>query len=223
MLLWIVVLVPLVLGLLAQRRVRATFDRYRRVRSRSGFTGAQVARALLDAHGLERVRVELIPSTLSDHYDPEAHVLRLSHGVGDEASVAAIGIATHEVAHAYQDAEGSRAYRARKRVGEPLSRVAPFSGLILIGGFLYQSVPLMALAVLYMAGLVVFSIVTLPVELGASRRAVTLLESTRLATGEELPEIRSVLRAAAFTYAAGIAVQLGVFLALLLVAVAASR
>ena len=223
MLLWIVVLVPLVLGLLAQRRVRATFDRYRRVRSRSGLTGAQVARALLDAHGLERVRVELIPSTLSDHYDPEAHVLRLSHGVGDEASVAAIGIATHEVAHAYQDAEGSRAYRARKRVGEPLSRVAPFSGLILIGGFLYQSVPLMALAVLYMAGLVVFSIVTLPVELGASRRAVTLLESTRLATGEELPEIRSVLRAAAFTYAAGIAVQLGVFLALLLVAVAASR
>jgi Zn-dependent membrane protease YugP len=221
-LLWILVLAPLALGLLAQQQVRATFNRYRRVRSRTGLTGAQVARALLDAHGLERVRVELIPSTLSDHYDPEAHALRLSHGVGDERSVAAIGIATHEVAHAYQDAEGSRAYRARKRVGEPLSRVAPFSGLILIGGFFFGSVALMALAVAYMAGLVLFSIVTLPVELGASRRAVTLLDSTHLATGEELLEIRSVLRAAAFTYAAGVAQQLGVFLALVLVAVAAS-
>jgi Zn-dependent membrane protease YugP len=223
MLLWIVVLVPFALGLLARQRVRATFARYRGIRSRSGLTGAQVARRLLDAHGLERVRVELIPTTLSDHYDPEAHALRLSHGVGDEASVAAIGIATHEVAHAYQDAEGSRAYRARKRVGEPLSRVAPFSGLILIGGFFFDSIPLMALAVLYMAGLVLFSVVTLPVELGASRRAVMLLESTHLATGEELPEIRSVLTAAAFTYAAGIALQLGVFLALVLIAVATSR
>ena len=129
MLLWIVVLIPLALGLLAGQRVRATFNRYRRVPSRSGLTGAQVARALLDAHGLERVRVELIPATLSDHYDPEAHALRLSHGVGDERSVAAIGIATHEVAHAYQDAEGSRAYRVRKAVAEPLSRFAPFSGI----------------------------------------------------------------------------------------------
>jgi uncharacterized protein len=223
MFLWLLVLVPLALGLFAQQRVRATFNRYRGVPSRSGLTGAQVARALLDAHGLERVRVELIPSTLGDHYDPEAHALRLSRGVGDERSVAAIGIATHEVAHAYQDAEGSRAYRARKRVGEPLSRVAPFSGLILIGGFFFGSVPLMALAVAYMAGLVLFSIVTLPVELGASRRALTLLESTRLATGEELPEIHRVLRAAAFTYAAGIAQQLGVFLALILIAVAASN
>jgi Zn-dependent membrane protease YugP len=164
-----------------------------------------------------------VPATLSDHYDPNASALRLSEGVGDERSVAAMGIATHEVAHAYQDAEGSRAYRLRKKVAEPLSRVAPFSGIILFGGILIGSPPLLALAILYMAGLVVFSVVTLPVELGASKRAVELLQSTRIATAEELPEVRKVLTSAAFTYAAGIAQQLGLFLFLLGIAMAANR
>jgi Zn-dependent membrane protease YugP len=221
MLIWLLVIVPMAAGLLAQRQVAATFRRYRGVTSRSGLNGAQVARALLDAHGLGAIRVEPAPGTLSDHYDPQAHALRLSREVGGGTSVASIGVAAHEVAHAYQDAEGSRAYRARKRVGEPLSRVAPWSGALLLGGILLGSLPLMLLACVYMGGLVVFSAVTLPVELGASRRAVSLLERTGIATGDELPEIRDVLRAAALTYAAGIAQQLGVFLALLLIALAA--
>jgi Zn-dependent membrane protease YugP len=219
-LIWLLVLVPLALGLLAQRRVAATFRRYRAVPNHGGVTGTDVAGAMLRAHGLGDIRVELAPGTLGDHYDPEARALRLSPPVATETSVAAIGIAAHEVAHAYQDAEGSRAYRARKRVGEPLQRFAPWSGFLLVGGFFFGSVPLMVLACLYMGGLVIFSIVTLPVELGASRRAVSLLQSTGIANTEELPEIRQVLTAAAFTYAAGIAQQLGIFLALLLVTTA---
>jgi Zn-dependent membrane protease YugP len=221
MFIWLLVIAPLLLGVLAQRRVAATFRHYRAVPNRGGVTGAQVARALLAAHGLGAIRVEPAPGTLSDHYDPQAHALRLSPPVADEASVAAIGIAAHEVAHAYQDAEGSRAYRARKRVGEPLSRLAPWSGFFLFGGLLLGSLPLLVLASIYMGGLVIFSIVTLPVELGASRRAVELLQRTGIATGDELPEIRQVLTAAALTYAAGIAQQLGVFLAVLLAAIAA--
>jgi Zn-dependent membrane protease YugP len=221
MFIWLLVLAPLLLGVLAQRRVAATFRHYRAVPNRRGVTGAEVARALLAAHGLGAIRVEPAPGTLSDHYDPQAHALRLSPPVADEASVAAIGIAAHEVAHAYQDAEGSRAYRARKRVGEPLSRLAPWSGLFLFGGLLLGSLPLLVLACIYMGGLVIFSIVTLPVELGASRRAVDLLQRTGIATGDELPEIRQVLTAAALTYGAGIAQQLGVFLAVLLAATAA--
>jgi Zn-dependent membrane protease YugP len=217
---WLLLLVPLGLGLLAQRRVRATFRRYDAVPNHRGITGAQVARTLLDAHGLGAVRVELAPGTLSDHFDAAAHALRLSPAVAQDASVAAIGIAAHEIGHAYQDAEGSRAYRLRKRVGEPLGRVAPFSGLLLIGGFWFGSVPLLALACAYMAGLVLFAVVTLPVELGASRRAVELLERTRIAAPDELPEIRRVLGAAALTYVAGILQQLGVFLAVLPFAVA---
>jgi Zn-dependent membrane protease YugP len=220
-LIWLLVLAPLLLGFLAQRRVAATFRHYRAVPNRAGVTGAQVAGALLAAHGLGAIRVERAPSTLSDHYDPLARALRLSPPVADEASVAAIGIAAHEVAHAYQDAEGSRAYRARKRVGEPLSRLAPWSGFFLFGGFLLGSLPLLLLACVYMGGLAIFSIVTLPVELGASRRAVDLLQRARIATGDELPEIRQVLTAAALTYAAGIAQQLGLFLAVLLAATAA--
>jgi Zn-dependent membrane protease YugP len=220
MLIWLLVLVPLALGVIAQRRVAATFRHYRAVPNHGGVTGAEVAGALLRAHGLGDIRVELAPGTLSEHYDPQARALRLSPPVATETSVAAIGIAAHEVAHAYQDAEGSRAYRARKRVGEPLQRLAPFSGFLLFGGFLFGSLPLMLLACLYMGGLVIFSIVTLPVELGASRRAVSLLQLTRIANAEELPEIRQVLTAAALTYAAGIAQQLGLFLALLIAAAA---
>lgn len=221
MLLWVFLLVPLAIGLLAQRRVRDTFRRYRDLPDRSGFTGAQVARRLLDAHGLTDIGIEVAPGVLSDHYDPTARVLRLSPDVGARASVASIGIAAHEVAHAYQDAEGSRVYRLRKRIAEPLSRLAPLSGPILVGGFWFNSVPLMVIASVYIAGLVLFSVVTLPVELEASHRAIDVLERTGIAAPDEIPEIREVLRAAAFTYIAGIAQQAGIFIVVLVTAGAA--
>jgi Zn-dependent membrane protease YugP len=220
MFIWLLILVPLAFGLYAQRMVSRTFRRYAAMPDRSGLTGAEVARLLLDAHGLRRLRIEAAPGVLSDHYDPGAGTLRLSAPVAHERSVAAIGIAAHEVAHAYQDAEGSRAYRARKRVGEPLARIAPVGAPLLFGGLLFGSLPLILLASVYMAGLVLFSIITLPVELQASRRAVSLLQQTGIARADELHEIREVLRAAACTYAAGIAQQLGIFLAVLLTAAA---
>jgi len=222
-LIWLLVLVPLAAGLLAQRRVRDTFRRYAAVPNMRHVSGAEVARALLDAHRLGGIRVELAPGALTDHYDPVGHALRLSRDVGEARSVAALGIATHEVAHAYQDAEGSRVYRLRKRIAEPLGKVAPWSGPILFGGILLGNVLLIVLACAYMAGLVAFSVVTLPVELGASRRALALLGGTHLADDRELPQIRSVLRAAACTYAASVAQQLGIFGALLLIALAMVR
>ena len=222
-LLWLLFLVPLLLGLLVQRQLREVFTRYRQVPNHSGVTGAQVARALLDAHGLKQVRLERAPGELSDHYDGEQDVLRLSDVVGDERSVAAMGIAAHEVSHAYQDADGSRAYRIRKAVAEPLARFAPFSALFFIGGFWFGIPVLMALALLYVFGLVVFALATLPVELGASRKALDLLSASHLADAQEVSEVRSVLRAAAFTYVAGLTRQLGFFAALILLAWAMDR
>lgn len=219
-LLWLLFLVPLFLGLSAQRRVTDTFARYRTVANRAHISGTELARRLLDAHGLGDVRVEVSPGALSDHYDGQARALRLSPPVGDERSVAAMGIAAHEIGHAYQDAEGSRAYRLRKAVGEPLSALAPWSAAIFIGGFWFGNELLMGLAIVYVAGLAVFALVTLPVELGASKRAIELLESTRLADAEELAEVRDVLRAAAITYIVGLFRQIGFFLALVLVAMA---
>jgi uncharacterized protein len=143
--------------------------------------------------------------------------------VARERSVAALGIAAHEVSHAYQDAEGSRAYRARHSIGEQLAQIAPWSGIVLIGGFWF-GVPAARGAV---AGLRrrarPFALATLPVEIGASRRALMLLQEAWLADEREGRGIRRVLTAAALTYVVGLLDRLGFFLALLFIAEAARR
>jgi uncharacterized protein len=220
-LLWLLLLVPLLAASWAQARVRSVFEQYGAVRNRAGVTGAQLARQMLDAHGLRNVRVQSVPGFLSDHYDGTARALRLSPAVAGQPSVAALAIAAHEVSHAYQAAEGSRAYRLRKSIGEPLASLAPWSGVFFIGGF-WLGVPLlMILSVAYVAGLVLFALATVPVELGASRRAVALLAATGVADDSELVEVQHVLSTAAWTYVAGVMRQVGLFLALVLVAVAA--
>jgi Zn-dependent membrane protease YugP len=150
--LWLLLLAPVVLGLGAQRIVTHEFGRYRRVGNHAGVSGAEAARALLDAHGLDRVAVAAAPGTLTDAYDDAARELRLSEPVARERSVAALGVAAHEVGHAYQDAEGSRAYRLRKSVGEPLARLAPWSGLFFVGGFWFGVPILTALSLIYLGG-----------------------------------------------------------------------
>jgi uncharacterized protein len=220
---WLLLLVPLLLGLAVQRLVRSVFRRYRAVPNRSGVTGADAARALLDAHGLQRVQVEVIPGFLTDHYDGEAKALRLSEQVGRERSVAALGIAGHEVSHAYQDAEGNRAFRARRTIGEPLAQFAPWSTFFLVGGFWFGVPLFIALSLVFVGGLVLFALATLPVEIGASHRALVLLRTTRLADAAEDRQIRRVLRAAALTYVVGLLDRLGFFLVLLFVAEAARR
>jgi uncharacterized protein len=223
LLLWLLLLVPLLAGQVAQNRVHAVFEQYGRVANRAQVTGAQLARVMLDAHGLRQVRVEFAPGFLTDHFDESSWALRLSAPVAREPSVAALGIAAHEVSHAYQAAEGSRVYRLRRTVGEPLASLAPWSGLFFIGGF-WLGVPiLMVLSLVYVAGLVLFAVATVPVEVGASRRALELLRATGLARGEELAGVRRVLRAAALTYVVGVLRQVGLLLALVLAAEAARQ
>src|SRR5215208_5737093 len=118
----------------------------------SGVTGAEAARALLDSHGLQRVGIEIIPGFLSDHYDGQAKALRLSEAVGRERSVAALGIAGHEVSHAYQDAEGSRTYRARQSIGKQLAQIAPWSTVLLIGGFWFGVPLFIGLSLIFVGG-----------------------------------------------------------------------
>ena len=200
---WLLLLVPFALGLAVQGRVRSVFRRYSTVPNHSGVTGADAARSLLDAHGLQRVGVELIPGFLTDHYDGQAKALRLSEQVGRERSVSALGIAGHEVSHAYQDAEGSRTYRSRQTIGEQLARVAPWSTFFLIAGFWFGVPLFIVLSLLFVGGLVLFALATLPVEIGASHRALDVLRQTGLADPTESREIQQVLRAAALTYVVG--------------------
>jgi Zn-dependent membrane protease YugP len=220
---WLLLLVPLLLGLAVQGLVRSVFRRYSALANHSGVTGAEAARALLDAHGLQRVGIEIIPGFLSDHYDGQAKALRLSEAVGRERSVSALGIAGHEVSHAYQDAEGSRTYRGRQAIGEQLARFSPWSTFFLIAGFWFGMPLFIVLSLLFVGGLVLFALATLPVEIGASHRALGLLRQTGLADATEFREIRQVLRAAALTYAVGLLDRLGFFLVLLFAAEAARR
>ena len=220
---WLLLLGPFLLGLAVQGLVRSVFRRYSLIANHSGVTGAEAARALLDAHGLQRVGIEIIPGFLTDHYDARAKALRLSEPVGRERSVSALGIAGHEVSHAYQDAEGSPTYRGRQSIGEQLARFAPWSTFFLIAGFWFGVPLFIALSLLFVGGLVLFALATLPVEIGASHRALGVLRQTGLADATEFSEIRRVLRAAALTYVVGILDRLGFFLVLLFVAEAARR
>ena len=220
---WILLLVPFLLGLAVQGLVRSVFRRYSTVANHSGVTGADAARSLLDLHGLQSVAIEIIPGFLTDHYDGQAKALRLSEPVGRERSVAALGIAGHEVSHAYQDAEGSPTYRGRQSIGEQLGRLAPWSTFFLIAGFWFGVPLFIALSLLFVGGLVLFAIATLPVEIGASHRALGLLRQTGLADASEFREIQRVLRAAALTYVVGVLDRLGFFLVVLFLAEGARR
>jgi len=220
---WLLLLAPVVLALGVQALLRAVFRHYRAVPNHTGATGAEIARGLLDAHGLQDVQLELVPGFLSDHYDGEARTLRLSEVVAGERSVAALGIAAHEVSHAYQDAEGDRAYRARHSIGEQLAQFAPWSAIFLIGGFWFGIPVFIVLSLVFVGGLVLFALATLPVEFGASHRALMLLKETGLADESEMRGARRVLRAAALTYVVGLLDRLAYFLVVLFLAEAARR
>jgi uncharacterized protein len=212
----LLLLVPALAALAATRAVRTTFDRYQQLSTIIGLTGAEAAAKLLEQHGLAHVRLERTAGSLSDHFDSDATTLRLSGQVADGRNIAALAVAAHEVAHAHQDAHGQRTYRLRMRLGRPVLQLSRWSGLIIIGGF-WLGIPILtATAGVLFVGLTAFALVTLPVELTASRRALRWLDTAGLATGPELPAARRVLRAAAATYLASVAHRVGLLLFLLL-------
>ncbi|HID11702.1 MAG TPA: zinc metallopeptidase [Candidatus Latescibacteria bacterium] len=201
-----VLLIPaIILALYAQAKVRGAYAQFSRVKSRRGYTGARVARELLDAHGLSHVDIEPIPGTLTDHYDPRARVLRLSQGVYRSDSLAAVGVAAHEAGHAVQHGVGCAPLIFRNRFvpiasfGSTLAWPLFFIGLFMGGGFLLK------LGVLLFSGAVLFHIVTLPVELNASRRALRMLSSLGILARDEIVGAQKVLTAAAWTYVASAA------------------
>jgi uncharacterized protein len=212
----LLVLVPILGGLVGQYRVRAAFARYREVPASAGLTGGEAASKLLKLHDLSQVRLERTKGTLGDHFDSDAKTVRLSTDVADGRSIAALAVAAHEVAHAHQDAEGHRAYRLRMRIGRPVMQLSQWSLVIFIGAFWFGIPLLMTAAGLLVIGLAAFALVTLPVELNASRLAVRWLQDASLATSAELPSVRRVLRAAASTYLANFGHRLGLLLFLLL-------
>ncbi len=202
----------LILAMIAQWRVTSAVNKYSKVFTGRGQTGARVARALLDYHGLQDVAVERGGGILSDHYDPRTRTLRLSPAVFDTPSVAAIGIAAHETGHAIQHQQGYWPLQARSAI-VPVVQFGSFLGpLVFFAGLLLNLTGLAWVGVILFAGVALFSLVTLPVEFDASRRAKELLRSYQFTSADEQVGVNRVLDAAALTYVAGLASALSTLL-----------
>jgi Zn-dependent membrane protease YugP len=199
----IMVMLPaLVLGGLATLLTRTTFNRYSRVRSVNGLTGAQAARRLLDSQGLHEVGIEQVQGFLSDHYDPRHNVLRLSPPVYQSNSLAAIGVACHEAGHALQKAHRYAPLALRSAL-VPATQFGSMGYMwIIILGLVLHAQPLVLLGCGLLAVVVVFSLVTLPVEWNASARAKELMVTSGIVRPQEQVHAAKVLNAAFLTYLA---------------------
>jgi uncharacterized protein len=194
--------VPLLMGLWAQNKVKRTFERWSEVPVRSGMTGAQAAAEVVRASGLSGVEIRAVEGRLSDHYDPRNRTLNLSAGVGRAATVAALGVAAHEAGHAIQDARGYAPMRVRQTFVPVASIGSSLAFPLIFLGFILGSLGLVNVGLALFTAIVLFQLVTLPVEFDASRRALVALSDGRLLGADELAGARQVLNAAAWTYVA---------------------
>ena len=214
---WIIVLPALLLTVWAQSRVQSTYHRYARVYARSGMTGAQVARRLLDEAGLYDIPVQQTPGYLTDHFDPKSRVIRLSPGVYQGSSLAALGIAAHETGHALQHAEGHIPLAFRNNIF-PIAHIGSQLAfpLFFMGLFFGSLQGLMTVGIFLFTFAVLFQLVTLPVEFNASSRAIALLSESGYLASNEIQPTKEVLNAAALTYLAAAAVSITQLIRLLI-------
>ncbi|MBE7036626.1 MAG: zinc metallopeptidase [Ruminococcaceae bacterium] len=198
----IFVIPALLIATFAQVKVQSTFKKYTTVLSRRNKTAAEVVRQILNQNGLQAVSIERVSGNLTDHYDPRTNVIRLSDSVHDSTSVAAIGVAAHEAGHAVQHATGYTPIKLRNTV-LPIANIGSSLALpLVILGFAMSFEPLVSAGIILFSALVLFQLITLPVEFNASRRAIQTLESNYILDEEELSASKKVLSAAAMTYVA---------------------
>ena len=201
---YFLVILAFIFSMVAQTKVSTTFKKYSRVRNRAGFTGAQVATQMLQNAGIYDVSVQRVAGNLTDHYDPRTKTLRLSQGVYDSMSVAALGVAAHETGHAIQHDVGYAPLALRSffvplaNFGSRLAFPLIVIGFIVAGG----GSTLVTLGILFFSLSVAFTVITLPVEFNASHRAIDLLVADGFLTSDEIGGAKKVLSAAAMTYVA---------------------
>lgn len=216
---WYVVLVlpAIIIALVVQIKMSATYSKYSKVYSRSGVTAEEAARRILNANGLYDVTIERVSGNLTDHYDPRTNTVRLSDSVYGSNSLAAVGVAAHEVGHAIQHARDYFPMKVRSAIIPATNFGAGISPLILIIGVIFMSDPLIIAGIALYSLTAVFQLVTLPVEFNASRRALETLDNYGILERDELPQVRKVLGAAAMTYVASLLVSLMYILRLVMI------
>jgi Zn-dependent membrane protease YugP len=206
---YILIIPAFILAIYAQQKVRGTYSRFSRKMASSRISGAEVAQQILNSSGAGEVKIEKIRGQLTDHYDPRKKVLGLSEGVYSSHSLAALGIAAHEAGHAVQHQSGYFPLHIRNAIYPVANLGSALAFPLFVIGFIFSRQGanfLMDLGILLFAGAVVFTVLTLPVEFNASRRALALLKEGRYLNDEEIVGARRVLSAAALTYVAATAV-----------------
>ncbi len=213
-----IILIPAMLfALIAQAMVNSSFNKYNKVFTECGMTGADAARLILDTNGLQSVRIEQIAGNLTDHFDPRTNVIRLSSAVYNSKGIAAVGVAAHEAGHAVQHAEGYAPMKLRSAI-IPVTNIGSRLAIpIFLVGLLF-SYEIAMIGILLFSLTAVFQAVTLPVEFNASRRAMVALDNSARLTSAELSGAKKVLTAAALTYVAALAASVSQILRLLLLA-----
>ncbi len=204
----LIVLPALIFTIWAQIKVNSSFNKYSKIRTSRGITGAMAARRILDANGLHGVRIEKVRGSMTDHYDPRTNTVRLSETVHDVASVAALGVAAHEVGHAIQYARNYAPIKVRTAI-IPATRIGSMLAMpIFIIGLLLANDAFLLFGIVLYSLVTLFQLVTLPVEFNASRRAMQTLRGEGILYGDELSGAKNVLTSAAMTYVAALASSL---------------
>lgn len=209
-------IISIIITIGAQIFVNASYSKYKKVRNERGITGREAAREILDRNGLGNVKVVETHGMLSDHYDPRSKVVRLSSEIYHGDSVAGISVAAHECGHAIQDKEGYLFMKIRSSL-VPVVNFSSYAGyLAIVFGFMFGALNLVWIGILFEIAILVFQLVTLPVEINASSRALKLIREYSFFTKRELGKGKTMLTAAAMTYVASVASTLIQILRLIL-------
>lgn len=214
---YILVIIAMLLSLFASFGVKTTFAKYQKMKTARGITGAEAARRVLDMNGLQHIGIERVSGELTDHFDPRSNVIRLSDSTYNDTSVAAVGVAAHEAGHAVQHATGYTPIKVRNAIVPVVNIGSQLAMPLFIIGLLLNFLNLAYAGVILFSFALVFQLVTLPVELNASSRAIKILDSSMLLYEDEIKPAKKVLKAAAMTYVAAVAATALQLLRLLLI------
>lgn len=215
---YLLLIIGMVLSLMASAKLKSTFSVYRKVRSASGLTGAEAAQRILRSAGIYDVQVVPIQGSLTDHYDPQKKILGLSQDVYGQTSLAAVGVAAHECGHAIQHSNNYALLNLRSAIVPAANIGASISWPLFLAGLIFSIRPLLTLGILLFSLAVLFQLVTLPVEINASSRALRMLQTTGILSPDENRGARKVLTAAALTYVAALASSILQLLRLIILA-----
>ncbi len=214
---YIILVVPVIIAsLIIQAKLKSTYAKYSKIGNVRNITGAQAAQMVLGYYGIRDVNIEHVSGKLSDHYDPTSKVIRLSDGVFNGSSIAAVGVACHEAGHAAQHAESYKPIKVRNFILPVCNIGSTLSMPLLIAGLVFGYEPLIWIGIGFFSFVAVFQLITLPVEFNASKRALSVIESNGLLSFEEKNGAAKVLRMAAMTYVAALATSVAQILRLIL-------